>query len=387
MTPGAREWLLLSQLPGLGVVSLAALVEASPSWPDGWLARLPPGAAKALRLALDHPALSPLAAVVEAQLAWCDPSVQRYLLHPGHARWPASLSALADPPPLLWAQGDLAALDAPRLAMVGTRRATREGLNNAALFAKALVEQGFCVVSGMALGIDGAAQWAALEAGGSSIGVLGCGIDVIYPARHRRLHERLGQPGGLLLSEHPPGTRAHPVFFPRRNRIVTGLSLGVLVIEAAERSGSLISARLAGEQGREVFAVPGSIHNPQAGGCLRLIREGAVLVREVDDILVELPGWAVDQSRDRPLGRPVNQPLKPAGGEASDVRGGSEDSGGAGDPLLAWLSDSPTPMDVLVGLSGLTPQACQSQLMTLALVGQADQVPGGWVRLPRTGRG
>jgi DNA processing protein len=376
MILGAREWLLLSQLPGLGVVSLAALAEVSPVWPDGWLARLPDGAAKALRLALDHPARSPLAAAVDAQLDWCAPSAYRHLLYPGHASWPASLSALADPPPVLWAQGDLTTLDAPRLAMVGTRRASREGLNNAGLFARALAEQGFCVVSGMALGIDGAAQWAALEAGGNSVGVLGCGVDVIYPARHRRLHERLGQPSGLLLSEHPPGTRAHPAFFPRRNRIVTGLSLGVLVVEAAERSGSLISARLAGEQGREVFAVPGSIHNPEAGGCLRLIREGAVLVRSVDDILAELPDWALGS----PSSWLVDGPA--SGAEAAESRGSqAAGDGQAEEPLLAWLSDSPTPMDVLVELSGLTPQACQSQLMTLALDGLADQVPGGWVRL------
>lgn len=371
MTLGAREWLLLSQLPGLGVVTLAALADATPDWPDGWLARLPREAAQALRLALDHPSHSPLAAAVESQLAWCDPDRHRQLLYLGHDSWPVSLSALNDPPAVLWAQGDLAALAPPRLAMVGTRRATREGMNNAAFFAQALVEEGVCVVSGMALGIDGAAQWAALEAGGSSIGVLGCGVDVIYPARHRSLHERLGQPGGLLLSEHPPGTRAHPSFFPRRNRIVTGMSLGVLVVEAAERSGSLISARLAGEQGREVFAVPGSIHNPEAGGCLRLIREGAVLVRDVDDILAELPDWALAQG--------TGQPLAYSGTEQVSHTEPAEQTD---DPLLALLSSNPLPLDVLAELSGLTPPDCQSQLIMLALDGVADQVPGGWVRLP-----
>lgn len=369
MTLGAKEWLLLSQLPGLGVVSLAALVEAQPDWPEGWLARLPKDAAQALRLALDHPSHSPLAATVEAQLAWCEPEKHRYLLYPGHASWPSSLSALSDPPSVLWVQGDLAALDPPRLAMVGTRRASREGINNASFFARGLVEQGFCVVSGMALGIDGAAQWAALEAGGSSVGVLGCGVDVIYPARHRVLHERLGQPGqpglsesarGLLLSEHPPGTRAHPSFFPRRNRIVTGMSLGVLVVEAAERSGSLISARLAGEQGREVFAVPGSIHNPEAGGCLRLIREGAVLVRDVEDILAELPDWALASSIAPGASQQAAQSDQPVQPEPTD------------DPLLGLLSANPTPMDVLAELSGLTPPDCQSQLIMLALDGVAD---------------
>lgn len=370
MTLGAREWLLLSQLPGLGVVSLAGFADEQLDWPDGWLARLPREAAQALRLALDHPSRSPLADSVESQMAWCDPDRHRHLLYPGHASWPLALSALSDPPAVLWAQGELAALDPPRLAMVGTRRASREGMNNAALFAQALVEQRFCVVSGMALGIDGAAQWAALEAGGSSIGVLGCGVDVIYPARHRALYERLGQQGGLLLSEHVPGTRAHPSFFPRRNRIVTGMSLGVLVVEAAERSGSLISARLAGVQGREVFAVPGSIHNPEAGGCLRLIREGAVLVRDIEDILDELPDWAVASRGALNMSEPadpLSQMTQPAPTD---------------DPLLALLSASPTPLDVLAELSDLTPANCQSQLIMLALDGVADQVPGGWIRLP-----
>lgn len=370
MTLGAREWLLLSQLPGLGVVSLAGFAEEQLDWPGGWLTRLPREAAQALRLALDHPSRSSLVASVEAQMAWCDPDRHRHLLYRGHASWPLSLSALNDPPAILWAQGDLAALDLPRLAMVGTRRASREGMNNAALFARALVEQGFCVVSGMALGIDGAAQWAALEAGGSSIGVLGCGVDVIYPARHRALYERLGQQGGLLLSEHAPGTRAHPSFFPRRNRIVTGMSLGVLVVEAAERSGSLISARLAGAQGREVFAVPGSIHNPEVGGCLRLIREGAVLVRDVEDILDELPDWAVASD----VAPDVSEPVEPLHQEGQPAP--------TDDPLLALLSARPTPLDMLAELSGLTPANCQSQLIMLALDGVADQVPGGWVRLP-----
>src|SRR5690554_6991369 len=141
----------------------------------------------------------------------------------------------------------------------------------------------------MALGVDGAAQQAALEAGGRSVAVLGCGVDVIYPPRHARLYHQLIECGGLILSEHPPGTRARAGYFPRRNRIVTGLALGVLVVEAAEKSGSLVSARLAVEQNREVFALPGSIHNSQARGCLDLIRQGAVLVRQIDDIVCRLP--------------------------------------------------------------------------------------------------
>lgn len=356
---GTREWLALAWLPGMGAGQLARLAARVPAWPDGWLALLPREAATALRLWLDHPARSPLTPVVEAQLAWQAEGDGRHLLHADHPAWPALLAQIADPPPLLWAWGDLAALEPPRLAMVGARRATREGLANAAAFARELAGRDWCVVSGMALGIDAAAQWAALEAGGTSVAVLGCGVDVVYPPRHHRLHARLREPGGLLLAEHPPGTPARAGFFPRRNRIVTGLSLGVLVVEAAEQSGSLVSARLAAEQGREVFALPGSLHNPQARGCLRLIRDGVVLVRGVDDILAELTQWQAALA-------PVVPDAAPP---ATD------------DPLLRWLSGAPTPVDSLVGLTGLGIAECQRRLLALELEGCVAQVAGGWVRL------
>lgn len=364
MKLSAREWLVLSQLPGVGASRLARLATQVPEWPGGWLAVLPDPAARALRLWLDHPQRSPLSARLEADLAWAEAAPHHHLLHAGHPCWPALLGQIADPPPVLWASGDLDALTPPRLAMVGSRRPTREGLGNAAGFARALAERGWCVVSGMALGIDGAAQQAALEAGGTSVAVLGCGIDVVYPPRHQALHRRLQARGGLLLSEHPPGTRARAGFFPRRNRIVTGLSCGVLVVEAAERSGSLVSARLAAEQNREVFALPGSIHNPQARGCLQLIREGAALVREVDDILAELGQWA---------GVGLDVAPIPGGAEAEEPRD---------DPLLAWLSDTPTPVDALVALAGCEVGDCQRRLLSLELEGRVAQAAGGWVRLP-----
>ncbi|MCA1770212.1 MAG: DNA-processing protein DprA [Halomonas sp.] len=341
---GSREWLVLSNLPGLGAARLTELAATAKAWPDGWLALLPREAATSLRMWLDHPGRSPLSDEIARAEAW--------------------LAEIPDPPPLLWAWGDLAALAPPRLAIVGARRATREGLTNAAAFARELAGRGWCVVSGMALGIDAAAQEAALDAGGPSVAVLGCGVDVAYPPRHHRLHARLREPGGLLLAEHPPGTRARPGFFPRRNRIVTGLSFGVLVVEAAERSGSLVSARLAGEQGREVFALPGSIHNPQALGCLRLIRDGAVLVRDVDDIVAELTQWL-----------PASSPLALPG------QAHAEDEAFPGDPLLSWLSGNPTPVDTLVGLSGLGIAECQRRLLELELEGRVAHAAGGWVRL------
>jgi len=358
--PATREWLALSHLPGVGAARLAELLAARPPWPDGWLAGLPREAATALRLWLDHPSRSPLEAAIAADLAWRDADSARHLLHPGHPAWPALLGEIADPPPLLWALGDLAALAPPALAIVGSRRPTREGLANAAAFARELAARDWGVVSGLALGIDGAAQQAVLEAGGRTVAVLGCGVDVIYPPRHAALYHRLLAGGGLLLAEHPPGTRARAGFFPRRNRIVTGLSLGVLVVEAAEKSGSLVSARLAAEQNREVFTLPGSIHNPQARGCLQLLRQGAVLVRGIDDILEELTQWA-------------GPPLASSPPEALDS---------PRDPLLRWLSDTPAPLDALVSLTGLAVPECQRRLLELELDGRVAQSPGGWVRLP-----
>ncbi|MCE8020937.1 DNA-protecting protein DprA [Halomonas sp. MCCC 1A11036] len=361
--PTQRDWLALIRLPGMGTARLAEMVAAAPDWPEGWLGCLPRQAATMLRLWLDHPARSPLLQAVEADLAWLTAAPGRHLLHPGHSAWPALLEQIGDPPLVLWALGDLAALRPPKLAIVGSRRPTREGLANAAAFGRELASRDWCVVSGLALGVDGAAQQAALETGGRSVAVLGCGVDVIYPPRHARLYQQLLERGGLILSEHPPGTRARAGFFPRRNRIVTGISLGVLVVEAAEKSGSLVSARLAMEQNREVFALPGSIHNPQARGCLKLIRDGAVLVRHVDDMLEELSQWAVSVAPFASVER-------------------SDHVNDVGDPLLRWLSDAPSPLDALVNLTGLSVPDCQRRLLELELEGRAAQAPGGWVRLP-----
>ncbi len=269
---------------------------------------------------------------------------------------------------MLWAKGNLEVLESPGIAIVGTRKPTREGLGNTARFATELAERGFCVVSGMALGVDGRAHHAALQAGGRSIGVLGCGIDVIYPSRHADLYRRMLDQESLLLSEHAPKLKANPAFFPRRNRIVTGLTLGVLVIEAAEKSGSLISARLAMEQNREVFTLPGSIHNPQARGCLSLLRQGATLVTCVEDILAELGQWGMPA---------LSMPGSTSGDTSPRTLPANDDA------LLALLSDSPTPLDILIELSGRDFPYCQQRLLELELDGWAAQAPGGWVRLPR----
>ena len=212
-------------------------------------------------------------------LAWDDPA------------YPALLAELSDAPPLLFVAGDVALLERPQLAMVGSRRASKPGLDTARAFARSLAGGGFVITSGLALGIDGAAHDGALEAGGDTVAVLGTGLEHLYPRRHLGLARRIVEQGGALVSELPLRCPPQAANFPRRNRIISGLSLGVLVVEASPSSGSLITARLAAEQGREVYAIPGSIHHPGARGCHELIRQGATLVESIEHILDGLRGW------------------------------------------------------------------------------------------------
>lgn len=205
----------------------------------------------------------------------------------GDADYPPLLAQLADAPGVLFVRGDLTVLQRPQLAMVGSRGASAEGRENARLLAAALARRGFVITSGLAAGIDAAAHEGTLGVG-QSVAVMGTGPDLIYPARHRGLADKLLAEGGALVTEFPPGERAEPFHFPMRNRIISGLSLGVIVVEAAIKSGSLITARLAMNQGREVFALPGSLRNPLSRGCHRLLRDGANWLEEVDDVLAVL---------------------------------------------------------------------------------------------------
>ncbi|BBP68017.1 DNA protecting protein DprA [Pseudomonas sp. Seg1] len=215
----------------------------------------------------------------------------QHLLMWDQADYPALLAQIADPPPLLFVAGDPLILEKPQLAMVGSRSASRPGMDTAAAFSRSLAGAGFVITSGLALGIDAAAHQAALDVGGLTVGVLGTGLEKFYPQRNRRLAEAMIASGSAVLSEFPLDAGPRASNFPRRNRIISGLSLGVLVVEASVASGSLITARLAAEQGREVYAIPGSIHHPGARGCHQLIRDGAVLVETIEHILEALRGW------------------------------------------------------------------------------------------------
>ena len=291
---------------------------------------------------------------VEATEQWLAVSPSHGLLTLADSAYPASLLQTTDPPPLLFAAGRTELLSRTSIAIVGSRNATRQGAANAAAFADALARAGVTVVSGLALGIDAAAHRGALDAGadGSTIAVVGTGVDIAYPASHRELTARI-RAEGLVLSEFPLGMPAIAHNFPRRNRIIAGLARGVLVVEAALRSGSLITARLAGEIGREVFAVPGSIHSPLAKGCHRLIRDGAKLVESAQDILEELgvSGHAPH----------ADAPARPPGPHAD---------------LLALLGDDPVDLDTLAERAQRDAGELASALLELELAQDVERLPG-----------
>ena len=238
-------------------------------------------------------------------LAWLDDDTHHLLMW-DEATYPGLLAELVDAPPLLFIAGEPKLLEQPQLAMVGSRRASRPGLDTAHSFARSLAGGGFVITSGLALGIDGAAHQGALDANGKTVAVLGTGLQCLYPARHKQLAADIVARGGALVSELPLDCPPQASNFPRRNRIISGLSVGVLVVEASLASGSLITARLAAEQGREVYAIPGSIYHPGARGCHQLIRDGAMLVESIEQILESLRGW---QNLPSAAPEPVVHPL------------------------------------------------------------------------------
>jgi len=272
-------------------------------------------------------------------------------------RYPALLAEIPDAPPLLFVAGDPMLLERPQLAMVGSRRASRPGLDTAHSFARSLARGGFVITSGLALGIDGAAHQGALDANGHTVAVLGTGLQCLYPTRHKRMAQDIIERGGALVSELPLDSPPQAANFPRRNRIISGLSLGVLVVEASPSSGSLITARLAAEQGREVYAIPGSIHHPGAKGCHQLIRDGATLVESIEHILEALRGWQ----------------------QAPVVEKSNAASVAAVHPLLALLYAAPHSSEALAHAAGWALPEVLAALTELELDGLVACEAGLWV--------
>jgi len=285
-----------------------------------------------------------------------------HLIARGDEDYPELLERIPGPPSELFVNGDPGVLHMPAIAIVGSRNPTRGGVRNAFEFARHLGKSGFCIVSGLAEGIDTAAHRGALEAGAATVAFLGHGIDRVYPAANRELAHEIARKGALV-SEFPLGTHPHKSLFPQRNRLISGMTLGTLVVEAARRSGSLITARLAGEQGREVFALPGSIHNPLARGCHALIRQGAKLVETADDIVAEL----------LPLASHLLQnTLESTTNESVAASRGDEYL-----QLRKYLSHDPAGIDELAANSGLTIDQVSSMLLILELEGEVESLSGG----------
>lgn len=299
-------------------------------------------------------------ASVENALAWAEGGEQ-YILTLADAEYPQTLLEIPDPPSLLYVRGRKELLNRPTLAIVGSRNPTAQGVHNAERFAQSFAESGFVIASGLALGIDAAAHRGALAAGGDTIAFIGTGIDRVYPARNKELAVEIAS-RGTIVSEFPLGTPVMAANFPRRNRLISGVARGVLVVEAAVDSGSLITARLAGEQGREVFAIPGSIHSPQARGCHKLIKQGAKLVESAADVLEEL-NWS--------------QAANEASRRPSDSL--AEEDG----DLLALLGFDPCGVDELALRAGLAADAVSVALLHLELDGRVAALPGGYYQRVR----
>ena len=351
-----QDWLAFTLVPGIGTATQRRLLRAFGS-PAGALSAPRSSLAAVLTPAqLDSWGRGADRAGVERALQWLQ-GPDHHVLALGQEGYPQRLLESGDPPSLMYAIGDLSLLQRPGLAIVGSRHATPGGRRTASEFAACLGDAGLVTISGLALGIDAAAHEGGLEGGAGTIAVVGTGADLVYPSRNRDLARRIAA-DGLILSEFALGTRPAPGNFPRRNRIISGLSLGVLVVEAALQSGSLTTARFAGEQGREVFAIPGSIHSALSRGCHALIRQGAKLVESAQDVLEE-------------LGLAARAPTAPPG-----VRGDTDE----GDPLLLAMGFDPCDPETLAQRTGQLLETVTARLLELELDGSVARLPGGLVQ-------
>jgi DNA processing protein len=349
ISEGLAAWLRLTLIPGIGGESQRKLLAAF-GLPEAVFAAGRLAARSVIGDRADLLFDFDPAAEVDRSIEWASQPGQHILTLADDA-YPRALLEIADPPSLIYVRGNPAMLKKRCLAMVGSRNATPQGLQTAENFAKTLAGKGLCIVSGLALGIDAAAHRGALSAGGDTIAVIGTGADRIYPARNKELALAIVEHGAVI-SEFPLGTPSIAANFPRRNRIISGLSRGVLVVEAAPESGSLITARLAGEQGREVFAIPGSIHSPVARGCHKLIKQGAKLVETANDILEELGNFTTPEEQ-------VESTL-------------TDDE----HPVLTALGHDPCSLDDLVDYTGQSAELLLPELLMLELSGKIAPLPG-----------
>ena len=370
-----EAWLTLLRAPGLGPATLRELLAAHSGIRAALAAARRGAHPRACEAACRDWLRAPDAQRIADDLAWLS-GPDHTLLTCDSAEFPSLLDEAPGAPAALFVAGDATALWQPQVAIVGSRNATPGGNANAEAFARALGGAGFAITSGLAEGVDTAAHRGALAAGAATIAVLGTGPDRIYPARQADLAREIAAHGALV-SQFPPGTPAHETHFPRRNRVIAGLALGTLVVEAGTRSGALITARNATEAGREVFAIPGSIHNPLARGCHQLIRQGAKLVETTAEIVDELAPLA------RRLGASLRERLDgPAAEIASDEP--ARPPARAADPdyarLFAALEPDPLDIDALATRSGLAVPALASMLLMLELEGEVVAASGGYAR-------
>ena len=353
-------WISLSSIPGIGAQTFCQLLKAFGS---------PSNIYEANNQQLKEIVSEKIAAEINKginedtltdALNWLS-QPNNHLVTLADPYYPKALLEITDPPPLLYAKGNLALLNQPSIAIVGSRNASVQGEKNAEAFAHGLCGYGLCIVSGLALGIDGAAHRGALSANGATIAVVGTGLDIVYPAKHRDLAHQIVE-RGLIVSEFALGTPSKPQNFPKRNRIISGLSLGCLVVEANLQSGSQITARLAAEQGREVFAIPGSIHSPMSKGCHQLIKQGAKLVDSLQDIVEELD---------------LNKHVSLITDDEVNHSDETDSKTATIHPILGLMGYEAITLENLVHLSCLTVSEVSSMLMLLELEGRVTSLPGG----------
>lgn len=357
-----KEWIALNQIPGMGPVTYSRLLDQGYTVTDILTRSLPDSVKlrKDTQAYLHAHSYAKLMNLAEAVITHSQ-KIGATVIPFDSEHYPDLLREIADPPLILWVKGDVQLLHLPQIAIVGSRKPTGAGQKTAQSFAAALAEAGFVVTSGLAQGVDSYVHQAVVSAHKPTIAVLGSGVDHIYPRMNVKLAQQICAEGGLLVSELAPGSLPKAEHFPRRNRIISGLSVGTLVVEAAIKSGSLITARLAMEQGREVFAIPGSLHNPLAKGCHALIREGAQLVESVNDICSSLTAL---------LGFVAQTHSRSAPAETQEL-----------DAVSRELSAAPKDIDELVELTQLPLITLQQQLVEMELTGQVEKIGSRYVLL------